>query len=69
MLIIGTLSILFIELSAMWIVLPAMVGYIILMDYDAEPRPKIVKRWNKQAGKYIKYEIDEKTGKYIRKVD
>jgi len=69
LLILATLSIIILEFNAIWIMLPLLVFYIWLIEDEIKPKPKTVKRWNKQAGKYIYYEIDEKTGQYLKKVD
>lgn len=66
---VSVLFILVINYYALFFALPLMGIWFYLMKKEAQPKPIIVKRWNKQAGKYIEYEIDEKTGEYLRKVE
>ena len=67
MMITGTLSILLIGFYSLWIMLPVLFLRVYIMDLDLKPIPKTVKRLHKKSGKYLEYEIDEKTGKYIKK--
>lgn len=66
--IIGTLSVIFIEKNAIWIMLPILIFYILLNEIEERPKKKTVWRYHSGAKKFIKYAIDEKTGKYMKKV-
>ena len=68
-LILGTISILFLESNAIWFMLPLLIVYIGILEKEKQPKPRIVKRWHKNAKKYIYYEVDEKTGQYLKKVE
>lgn len=68
LLIIGTISIIFLRFDAIYYMAVLWIAYISLVWIDAKPKPTMVSRWNKQAGRYITYEIDQKTGKYIKRV-
>lgn len=66
--IVGSMSVIFLEKTAIIIMLPALVAYFWFMEYDRKPRPILVERWNRQAGKFLTYEVDKKTGKYLKRV-
>ncbi|KYK22341.1 hypothetical protein AYK24_08335 [Thermoplasmatales archaeon SG8-52-4] len=65
----GTLFILIVDTDIMRFVMGfAWIFYIIILNKESKPKPILVKRWNKQKKKYLTFLVDERTGRYLKKV-